>query len=234
MTIRAVLFDLGGPIDLEILHEASIDLRITEAFAASGVVISRDDLDLASERAVVSFAPDAYGAMIWTIAAGDSGLAAEVHQHFRQDPLGRAQSRGGVELRPGIGALLTELAGKGLKLGLAANQPARVIAELDRLGVGEHFSHREVSGHHGFHKPDVRLFLRACEVLAVEPAECIMVGDRIDNDIFPARVLGMRTVLFRTGRHIRQQPRSPAEVPDAVVEDVEELRNAILRLVDGS
>jgi putative hydrolase of the HAD superfamily len=61
-----------------------------------------------------------------------------------------------------------------------------------------------------------------------------MVGDRIDNDIFPARVLGMRTVLFRTGRHIRQQPRSPAEVPDAVVEDVEELRNAILRLVDGS
>ena len=28
-----------------------------------------------------------------------------------------------------------------------------------------------------------------------------MVGDRIDNDIAPAITLGMRTVLFRTGRH---------------------------------
>ena len=35
-----------------------------------------------------------------------------------------------------------------------------------------------------------------------------MVGDRIDNDIAPATTLGMRTVLFRTGRHAAQQPRS--------------------------
>jgi ribonucleotide monophosphatase NagD (HAD superfamily) len=44
-----------------------------------------------------------------------------------------------------------------------------------------------------------------------------MVGDRIDNDIAPACSLGMRTVLSRTGRHIAQQPRCAAEVPDAEV-----------------
>ena len=55
-----------------------------------------------------------------------------------------------------------------------------------------------MSGHHGFRKHDVRIFLRACEDLDVSPAECIMVGDRIDNDIYPAKLLGMGTVLFRT------------------------------------
>ena len=59
------------------------------------------------------------------------------------------------------------------------------------------------------------------------PADCIMVGDRIDNDIAPAKALGMATILLRGGRHRRQRPRSPAEEPDAVVTDVFELEAAI-------
>jgi len=88
------------------------------------------------------------------------------------------------------------------------------------------------SEHHGYRPPDVRLFLRACEDLGVEPGECIMVGDRVDNDIAPARLLGMRTVLLRAGRHIAQQPRSLDEVPDFEVRTVEEMRTAIGRLLD--
>ena len=58
-----------------------------------------------------------------------------------------------------------------------------------------------------------------------------MVGDRIDNDIAPAKLLGMRTVLFRTGRHIEQQARSHQEVPDAEVLDVVALRVAMENLL---
>ncbi|MGH2610757.1 MAG: HAD family hydrolase, partial [Tepidiformaceae bacterium] len=91
---------------------------------------------------------------------------------------------------------------------------------------------REVGGHHGYLKPDVRLFLRACEDLGVAPQECIMVGDRINNDIFPAKLLGMTAVLFRTGRHIEQQPRSWEEAPDCEVWDVDELSGALDALTD--
>ena len=84
-----------------------------------------------------------------------------------------------------------------------------------------------MSGTHGYRKPDVRLFLRCCEDLGVTPEECVMVGDRIDNDVAPARMLGMRTVLFRTGRHASQHPRSADEVPDAEVRDVAGLRTAL-------
>jgi putative hydrolase of the HAD superfamily len=58
-----------------------------------------------------------------------------------------------------------------------------------------------------------------------------MVGDRIDNDIVPARALGMAAILLRSGRHRRQRPRNDAEVPDAVVTDVPELEQAIVALV---
>ncbi|MEX2081179.1 MAG: HAD family hydrolase, partial [Dehalococcoidia bacterium] len=112
----------------------------------------------------------------------------------------------------------------------SANQPARVVVELERHGIAGLFGHREVSGHHGYHKPDVRLFLRACEDLGVATEETIMVGDRVDNDVAPAKALGMKAVLFRTGRHIGQQPRSLDEAPDAEAWALSEVEAAILRL----
>lgn len=227
MPIRAVLFDVGGPLDTEVLHEQGIDDGIIQAFAQHGLTVSRDELDRASDAAVASFAPNAYAAMAWQLAHRDLPLFERVWTEFRRHDAARASHRGGIELREGIPELLRELNNRGIKLGLAANQPARIIAALDSHGIGQLFAHREVSEHHGYHKPDVRLFLRACDDLAVKPEECVMVGDRIDNDIAPARLLGMRTVLFRTGRHIRQQPRSPEEIPDAEVHDVAGLKVAI-------
>lgn len=227
MPVRAVLFDVGGPLDTEILHEQGIDDGIISAFSANGVAISPAQLAEASDAAVASFASSTYAAMVWQLAGCDPALFEQVWTEFRSHDSARAESRGGIELRPGIPDLLLHLHSRGPLLGLAANQPARIISALDAHGVGHLFAHREVSGHHGYHKPDVRLFLRACEDLGVEPGDCVMVGDRIDNDIVPARLLGMRTVLFRTGRHSRQQPRSPAEIPDAEVHDVESLKAAI-------
>jgi ribonucleotide monophosphatase NagD (HAD superfamily) len=61
-----------------------------------------------------------------------------------------------------------------------------------------------------------------------------MVGDRIDNDIVPAKLLNMRTVLIRTGRHHEQQARSWDELPDIEVEDAPGILKAVMQLVDES
>ena len=58
-----------------------------------------------------------------------------------------------------------------------------------------------------------------------------MVGDRIDNDIVPANLLGMKTVLLRTGRHQDQQPRSWDELPDAEAHDANEILRSVLGLL---
>jgi putative hydrolase of the HAD superfamily len=223
MTIRAVLFDVGGPINTEVEHERLVDADIIAVLAADGVAVDAVAYAEASAWAVEHFAPDAHTAIIWRLTGGDRAVAERAHRTMLQ----MAHARNSFELRDGIGDVIAWLHGRSLRLGLAANQPESTLALFDAHGIGRYFHHREVSGTHGYRKPDVRLFLRCCDDLRVAPAECIMVGDRIDNDVAPARLLGMRTVLFRTGRHILQQPRCADEVPDAEVRSDGELRAAL-------
>ncbi|MBU1319069.1 MAG: HAD hydrolase-like protein [candidate division Zixibacteria bacterium] len=56
------------------------------------------------------------------------------------------------------------------------------------------------------------------------------VGDRIDKDIVPARLLRMKTVLVRGGLHRHQQPRIPYETPDIELHGITGLANAIMEL----
>ena len=221
--IRAVLFDVGGPINTEFEHERLIDADIVGALTDEGIAVTPQAYADAVAWAVEHFAPDAHTAIITRLAGGDLQLAERAYAGMRR----RADGRYPFELRDGIADVIGWLHGRGLLLGLAANQPATTLAVLDQLGIGRYFSHRQVSGTHGYRKPDVRLFLACCGELGVAPEQCIMVGDRVDNDIAPARLLGMTTVLFRTGRHAAQQPRSWEEAPHAEVRDVPELRAAL-------
>ena len=232
MPVAAVLFDIGGPIDTEATYERLIHEHIQEALHRAGVPVTAEEFATANAKAIAAFAPNAYRAIIWTLTHCDTATTEAVYAEVAARGEERHRAAGGIELRPGIGELLRELRDRGLQLGLAANQPAATVLELDRLGLGSVFDHREVSGTHGLRKPDVRVFLRCLEDLGSTPGETVMVGDRVDNDIAPARLLGMRTVLLRTGRHGAQQPRSPDEVPDFEVTSVAELRAALRELLE--
>jgi HAD superfamily hydrolase (TIGR01549 family) len=229
--IRAVLFDVGGPLNTEVAHEAAVDACIRAGLAVEGCVVDDEAYAAAERWAVDSFAPSLYRAIIWRLTGEDAAKAQRVSAALEA---GAPQRTALFQLREGIPEVLETLRVRGLKLGLAANQPARIVQELEAHGIGHYFASNAVTGVYGFQKPDVRLFLRACEDLEIVPDECVMVGDRIDNDVVPARLLGMRTVLMRTGRHIKQQPRSWDERPDAEVHTTAELLPAILSLVDGT
>jgi FMN phosphatase YigB (HAD superfamily) len=172
MPIRGVLFDVGGPLDTEVTRERVSDEHIRTAFAAAGHPVDDAAFAEAVRWAVDSFAPDAYQAIIWRLAARDVDLSERVYHAFAA----RAHERQVFELRAGIPELLDHLHTRGLHLGLAANQHHSIIAQLDAHGIGHYFHHREVSGTHGLRKPDVRLFLRACDGLGVRPVDCIMVA----------------------------------------------------------
>ena len=48
-------------------------------------------------------------------------------------------------------------------------------------------------------KPDLTIFEYALEKAGISPQEAIYVGDRIDNDMIPAKKLGMTTIWIRQG-----------------------------------
>jgi HAD superfamily hydrolase (TIGR01458 family) len=49
-------------------------------------------------------------------------------------------------------------------------------------------------------KPSPAIYRSACELLGLEPERAMMVGDDLETDLPPARAIGMRTCLVRTGK----------------------------------
>jgi putative hydrolase of the HAD superfamily len=228
MSYRAVLFDVGGPLDLEFAWEIAVDGAIASACGLEGIRVDPAMIEEASEAAVTAFAPDAYAHMIEALCCGDPRATERVRQRVRA----MTGNLDVFQLRPEVDGLLRRLRGRGLKLGIVANQPETARERLARAGIGELFDYQGLSALTGLRKPDPLAFRVAAEALDVSPVACIVVGDRIDNDIVPAKARGMAAIQLRSGRHRRQRPRSPAEAPDAVVTDVLELEAAIFALLD--
>src|SRR5262245_36399046 len=186
--IRAVLFDIGGPLDTEEASEAAIGAEIRAGLEACGYAVDDTTWARANAHAVEAFAPNLYRAVIWALTRSDLEASRAIAERLEA---GAGARRDLFAQRPGIADVLTALKKRRLRLGLAANQPREVLARLEAVGIAEYFDNQGVSGVYGYRKPDVRLFMRACEDLGVAPEECVMVGDRIDNDIVPAKLLGM-------------------------------------------
>jgi HAD superfamily hydrolase (TIGR01509 family) len=99
----------------------------------------------------------------------------------------------------GADALVERLARR-FKLGLIANQGPECRAWLAALGLLDHFAVVALSEERGLSKPDPDLFRWAIDRAGVPPSRCVMVGDRLDNDIAPAQAVGMATAWVRWPR----------------------------------
>lgn len=92
---------------------------------------------------------------------------------------------------------LQALAAAGLILGLAGNQPAQAEAALSQLGLPVAFI--ASSARWGVEKPSPEFFARIVDEAGVAPERIAYVGDRLDNDVLPARRAGMFAVFVRRG-----------------------------------
>ena len=55
-----------------------------------------------------------------------------------------------------------------------------------------------------------------------------MIGDRIDKDIIPANVIGMKTIRLKTGIHKDQKPRIPIEIPNLEIDSFDEITEEMI------
>jgi putative hydrolase of the HAD superfamily len=94
---------------------------------------------------------------------------------------------------------LDALHGAGYRLGIIANQPSQVRTALERDGLVPYFEVWGVSEDLGLQKPDPALFVHALRTAGVAAGRAVMVGDRLDYDVLPAREAGMRTVWVLRG-----------------------------------
>ena len=121
----------------------------------------------------------------------------------------------------GCAAVLEALKTYGYRLGVIANQVPGTADRLEKWGILHFFDVLAPSAELGVEKPDPAIFLWALGKAGCKPENAVMIGDRIDNDILPAKALGMKTVRVLTGPAAIYRPSN--EPSDLMVRSLSEL-----------
>jgi HAD superfamily hydrolase (TIGR01549 family) len=118
------------------------------------------------------------------------------------------------------------------RLGVIANQPGEVRAAMSRDGLAAFFEVWGVSDELGVGKPDPTLFELASKAAGVPAAAAVMVGDRLDYDVRPARSVGMRAIWMLRGEAPDEPTPEQLAEADGAIADLTELP-AALEGLDG-
>ncbi len=118
---------------------------------------------------------------------------------------------------------LTDLYKKGYRLGIIANQNSGLEKRLEAWGIRKFFRVIISSAEAGCAKPDRAIFELALKTAGCKAEKSVMVGDRLDNDMVPAKALGMKTVWVRTGLSKVQSPELGEGICDIQIESLMEL-----------
>lgn len=116
-----------------------------------------------------------------------------------------------------------ELLSQKYKLGIIANQIAGTQERIDNWDIGKYFDIVVASAETGCAKPDLKIFHIALEQADCKPDQAVMIGDRLDNDVTPAKKLGMKTVWVRQGFAKFNSVHDANEQPDYIIESIGEI-----------
>lgn len=113
---------------------------------------------------------------------------------------------------------------RGYKLGIIANQSAGTEQRLENRGLLKYFDVVVASAEFGIAKPNRLIFEKAIELAGCQPQNAVMIGDRLDNDIIPAKAFGMRTVWIRKGLSAHQPIDLGKNIADWVIDTLSDLK----------
>jgi len=214
MTIRAVLCDIyktlldvgSPPADAsqrwDKLCRAMLPGSTSLTLAAFAVdaerIIKRDHA--AAKTAGIPFPEIFWPAVAREVWPALASLSAQALDDFLFE---HAQLQRVVRFMPGAAIVLRALAERNICLGLVSNSQPYTLRELDATLATAGLSRAMfapdlcfLSFEHGFSKPDPHVFRLLTARLAqrgITPGDTLVVGDREDNDIVPARAQGFRT-----------------------------------------
>jgi pyrimidine 5'-nucleotidase len=109
------------------------------------------------------------------------------------------------------------------RIGVIANQSAGTEERLTKWGLMPFILICLSSAEVGLEKPDPAIFQLALSQSGCEPEQAVMIGDRLDNDIRPARLLGWKTIRIAQGCARFQLPRDGLDEADLTLANLKGL-----------
>lgn len=188
MSIKWLFFDLGGTVYDETLSDKQ---RIDNLIKRANLHITYEDFYAEMLKAAKLYAPSPFAAARKALSISEN------------EPYSNQTER----LYPNALEVIKKLS-QPYSLGIIANQPPNTEERLKNDGLYGYFKICLLSECVDMFKPDKLFFERALEIADCAADEAVMIGDRLDNDIFPAKSIGMKTVRIVQGLYSVQQAES--------------------------
>lgn len=201
------------------MSDRRYDAVILDLFGTLVDFMPKEEYDSAYSRvASILSVPDQEFRQVWssTTADSDVGRFGSVEGDFRNalqvlgveavpEKIERAiRLRSELYKRyfePRDGALetLAQIRSKGLKVGVVTVCGGEIPPLWDDTAFAPLVDTVVFSCKEGLSKPDPRIYLRACENLAVDSKHCLYVGDGSCTELAGAAAVGMHPVLIKRG-----------------------------------
>ena len=211
---RWLFFDLGNTL---VSEEAATEYRLqrlVSSLARYGRRCSIDEVRSAFQEASAEFAPRLLSKAIEKLIddpASRRAVAAEAPYPKELE----APYEGAEELFRTLSSCY--------KIGVIANQSVSSTDRLTKWGLMPFISTCLCSFELGLEKPDPAIFELALERVRCSPLQAVMIGDRLDNDIRPARLLGWKTIRIAQGFARFQSPRDGLDEADLTLANLKGL-----------
>jgi HAD superfamily hydrolase (TIGR01549 family) len=203
--IGCIVFDLGSTLVDERTAQTARFSQLGQLLSELGFNIPLSLYPLLYEEAATNFSPSPFYSMIEGL-----GLPNDVIDKVKHSVI---YSKNLECLYDGVSAMLQTLTGR-FKLGIIANQSKGTEDRLKQWGVRDCFDFVLSSAEFGATKPNLSIFYAAADIINSYAGSVLMVGDRLDNDIAPARKMGWITARVLQEFHRFQIPNGDHELPD--------------------
>jgi HAD superfamily hydrolase (TIGR01509 family) len=173
--MRAVLWDMDGTL---VDSEKLWDVSMQELYARLGGVMTPE----VRESTVGGSAKNVMDAVYADLGLDPDPVAVAESTDWLHVRTGELFADG-LPWRPGARELLDALLAEGIPMALVTNT-RRDLTEQALKSIGTHYFSASVCGdevEHGKPAPDV--YLRAAELLGVEPAQCLAIEDSVTGTI---------------------------------------------------
>lgn len=215
-SLEMVFFDVGGVLYDDTVYARAVHTALREL----GATFTDEEFDRVYREARSAQAGSFRRLLARRFLGADADIAAleaRASRHWAYPT---------TALEPDVRPCLDALAGR-YRLGIVANQPSAVKEAMRRDGLDGYFEVWGISEDVGLEKPDPGLFVHALNVARVEPPRSVMVGDRLDYDVRPAKAAGMHAVWVLRGEAPDEPSPDQLAEADAAIRSLTELPVAL-------
>ena len=216
--IQNIFLDAGGVILDETEFENNSAVIITGIINQYNEKYTVENYWKEIEEAVYRFVPKVYDYVLYRNIKDIENFRAAKTEYKN-----KIKSHDSLELMDGIKEFLAEFS-KYYKIGILGQYGIDFKNFLESRDILNFFTYTEIQDNYIITKPDTRYYEAILGKCHCKAEESLMIGDRIDKDIIPAKLVGMKTIRIKTGIHKKQEPRTPEEIADITVNKLCEIK----------